>query len=124
MQYEVNMEHKKRACMAIISAAIINHKDYSNVFDYSTATNSPIQVNIMANGYISAFDYSRGGYISGNTNNLFDYITSSYININVVGQQIRGFDYYSAKYFLVIVTGNAVSLYDHETNQWYYYTVT
>lgn len=117
------MEQKKRACIAIISAAIINHKDYSNVFDFSTATYSPVQVNLMANGYISAFDYSRGGYISGCANSLFDYITSSYIYMNVVGQQIYGFDYHTGTHFLAVVTDNAVSIYDYKTNQWHYYTV-
>ena len=118
------METKKRACIAIIAASVSNKRNYSYVYDYLESRYNPIQVNYSNNGYISAFDYSRGGYVSGTIPSLFDYVSSSYISLNVEHDQITVFDYQTSSYCFIRVSGVNVSVYDYKEGRWFYYTIS
>ena len=118
------MEDGKRACIAIIAASIHNKRNYSSVFDYSQSSYIPVSVNFTNNGYVSAYDYHRGGYLTGNIPNLFDYVSSSHINLLFQNSQITGFDFGTSSHFSIQVTNNHVSVFDHNCGCWFYYSVS
>ena len=117
------MKNDKRACFALIAATIVNKHRYNGVRDLCLGTFASIITSSMSDSYLSFFDYSRGGYVSGNKMNLYDYPTSSHVSMIVNGHQINCFDYEIANYVQYTVNGNNVMAYDYQSGKNYQYIV-
>ena len=117
------MKNDKRACFALIAATIVNKHRYNGVHDLCLGTFASIGTSSMSDNYLSFFDYSRGGYVSGNKRSLCDYSTSSYVSIIINGHQIRCFDYEVGNYVQYTVNGNNVTANDYQSGKYYQYIV-
>lgn len=115
------MENYKRACVVAAIAAVFSQKDISSVYDYSMGRYHMYSTN--KNGYnISVYDYTRGGYMQGNVEQLYDYVSGSYISLNFQGNTFNGYDYERGFYFNGNINGTSLSLFDYETTQYYNYS--
>ena len=62
--------------------------------------------------------------LSGYLPNLFDYSTTSYINLRKGVNTIDGFDYHTASYFNVTVNGSNVTIFDYQVAKYYMFSVS
>ena len=76
------MEDYKRACVAAVVAAISSRKNVSSVYDFGKGRYLMYSTNINGRS-ISVYDYSRGGYIQGSLDQVYDYVSGSYISLHV-----------------------------------------
>lgn len=117
------MRDDKRACFALIAATLVNKRMYNRVFDYTASKYVNIGSSNIQSSYLSFFDYNRGGYVSGNPQNLYDYPTSSYVSLRQHGNRLKGYDYETNSYVDFTVHGNAVTVFDYQTSMYYNYSV-
>ncbi len=117
------MKSIQRANIAAIVISYVNNKPIQTVYSYELSKYISMSGSTDKNG-ISAYDYSRSCYISGNctTQNkfsLYDYGESKYIELTIKGNRFEGYDYGSSMHFSGSITGGSVSLYDYQTGQYY-----
>jgi hypothetical protein len=117
------MENYKRVCVAAIAAAIVNSQNISSVYDYDSGQNLFFSTNKIGNE-ISVYDYSRRGYMQGSNEQVYDYVTGSYISIHIKGNSFKGFDYERGNYFDGQIDKRNVSFFDYESAQYYNYFVS
>ena len=119
----LTMDNDKRACVVAAIAAISGQRNISSVYDYYMGGYIMFSVSISGNS-VSVYDYSRGGYMQGSKEQVFDYVTSSYISINVNGNTFSGYDYGDGNYYSGYINSGSISFYDYEHNQYYNYFVS
>lgn len=116
----LTMEDYKRACVAAVAAAIFSRRNISSVYDYGMG-----QYHMYSSNYngsqISIYDYSRGGYMQGNTEQVYDYVSGSYVSLRINGSAFNGYDYESGYYFNGHLSGNSITFYDYEVGQYFNY---
>lgn len=117
------MENYKRVCVAAFAAAIFSSQNISSVYDYDSGQNLFFSTNKKGNE-ISVYDYSRGGYMQGSNEQVFDYVTGSYISIRVKGKAFNGFDFERGNYFNGQINNGNVSFFDYESARYYNYFVS
>lgn len=117
------MDNRKRACIAIIIASYANKQLYSSVFDNTTHRYLFFSLNIIRDS-VSVYDYSRHCYISGRFQCLYDYGSSSYLQINSSSRScFTVYDYQCGQYATVTIVGRHVTIFDYEFHRNYYYDV-
>jgi len=115
------MEDNKRVCVAAVVAAIICKKNVSAVYDYDTSRYLMFSTNRGAN-QISVYDYTRGGYIQGSNQQVYDYITGAYVSIQVNEYSFRGYDFERGYYFNGQINNRNITFYDYEFARYYNYS--
>ena len=118
------MESGKRACFALIAATIVNKRRYNCVCDFQKNEYVNVSSSGLNSNYMSFFDYNRGGYVSGNDRNMYDYPTSAYVSMKVQNNSVSCFDYESCSYVEFKVNSNGISAFDHQTSRNYNYSVS
>lgn len=118
------MEQNKRACFALIAATLVNRCSYSIVYDINASSFINISSSGVNSQYLSFFDYSRGGYISGNETSMYDYPTSSYVSIIIRGNEVDCYDYEYCSHVVFRVNGNCVSAHDFQVSFNYEYSIS
>ena len=113
------METNKRACFAMIAATLVNKHQYNGVYDYHQGRHINVSSSNVTSRTPSFWDYNRGGAISGNTHNMYDYPSSSHVSININGNRVDCYDYESSCHITFTVNNNSVSAYDYETSSHY-----
>ena len=121
---KVRMESGKRACFALIAATIVNKRRYNCVYDFQKSKYVNVSSSGLNSNYMSFFDYNRGGYVSGNDRNMYDYPSSAYVSMNVHNNLVSCFDYESSSYVNFVVSSNGISAYDYQTSKYYNYSVS
>ena len=117
------MRDDKRACFALIAATLVNKRRYNSVYDYSASKYVNVSSSNIQSSYLSFFDYNRGGYISGDFQNLYDFPTSSFVSLQQHGNKLSGYDYETGSNIDFTVHGNDVTVYDYQTYNHYNYSV-
>lgn len=117
------MDSDKRTCFALIAATSVNKRSYNAIYDFQKGRHINIGSTGINSNYMSFFDYSRGGYVSGNKNNMYDYLTSSYVSLNIHNNVVSCYDYESSSFIDFTVNGNGVTAYDYQSSQFYQYSV-
>ena len=118
------MESDKRTCFALIAATLINKHRYNSVFDFQKRKYINVSSSGLNTNYMSFFDYNRGGYISGNENNMYDYPTSSYVSMRVHNNMVSCYDYESSSYIDFTVRSNGIMAFDFQNSCYYNYSVS
>jgi len=120
------MKNHARRVVAIISASIINKKQYSSVYDYKESKYYNISCEITS-GNINSYDYELKCYITGSGNgsniSLYHYGNDKYIDLNINRAHFEGYDYDSSKHYSGDVNGDSISIYDYELQQYFNYSV-
>lgn len=117
------MRDDKRACFALIAATIVNKRRYVSVYDFTVSKHISLSVSGVESNYLSFFDYNRGGYVSGNSESLYDYPTSSFVSLNKRGNTISCYDYETGSFVDFTVSGYGISAYDYQLSTFYNYNV-
>lgn len=117
------MKDDKRACFALIAATLVNKRRYNSIYDYTASKYFNIGASNIQSSYLSFFDYNRGGYVSGNSQSLYDYPTSSYVSLRQHGNKLSAYDYETSSYVDFTVHENAVTVFDYQTSIYYNYSV-
>ena len=118
------MESEKRTCFALIAATIVNKRRYNCVYDFQKGKYVNVSSSGLNSSYMSFFDYNRGGYVSGNERNMYDYPTSAYVSISVHNNSVSCFDYESSSYVDFVVSSNGISAFDYQLSRNYSYSVS
>lgn len=112
------MNLDKQAAIAYI-AALSKNMNISSVYDYNRNRYCFFS-NRGSNGFVNVYDQNRCNFIAGNLPTVYDYNTSSYVQIDVRNGIISGFDYGSSVFFTGNVFDTMVSLYIN--GQYYNYS--
>ena len=118
------MDNVKRACMAAILAVKCGRKSNQNevvIYDYDQSRYLSFYVNNSSDNNFSMYDYERGNYIQGSLNALFDYVTSTFMSLNINGNNFEGYDYESNSFITGNVSDNTIYIFDYQTSSYYYY---
>lgn len=115
------MSPGSRACIAYIAAGLCGSSS-SFVYDYAQSKYINISGTVNFNN-INIYDYDRGCHVAGSASSLYDYCSSSHIQLTMNGTQFNGYDYHSGSHFSGSVNGKTVSIYDYETSAYYNYSV-
>ena len=107
----------------LIAAVIVNQRQYNGVYDYQQSKHISASSSNVETNTPSFWDFNRDGAISGNTQGMYDYPTSSHVSINVQGSRMDCYDYETRSHITFHVNGNSVSAYDFETSSHYNYSV-
>jgi len=75
------------------------------------------------NNKVSIYDYDRNCYISWELKSLYDYWTSTYMELKMMEWgKFTGFDYESSFHFSWEITNKNISIYDYELSQYFNYS--
>ena len=77
---------------------------------------------IGGNARYNIYDYSRGGYIQGSLDQVYDYVSGSYISLHVNGNTFNGYDYERGFYFNGQISNGGISFFDYEMALYYNYS--
>lgn len=80
----------------MIAAVLVNKRQYNGVYDYQQSKHIAISSSNVTTSTPSFWDFNRGGAISGNTQDMYDYPTSSHVSINIQGNRVDCYDYEKA----------------------------
>ena len=116
------MNNGTRACIAFIAGRIISSKIASHIYDYLKSRYINISGSVT-NKNVNIYDYDRGCYFSGSIPSLFDYGTSSYVELKINGNKFSGFDYNDGHYFSGSVNGNSITLYDYGESKHFSFSI-
>jgi hypothetical protein len=115
------MSPEARASIAGICASIANGRRYSHIFDYSRGRYASVMAEVR-DGRVNAYDYDRACHISGTLpSGVFDYGTSSHIELKQANGRISGYDYGEGRHFEATVSGQSISIYDYGTGSYHQY---
>ena len=117
------MEDNKRACFALVAATLVNKKRYNGVYDYHQSCHIAVSSSYVSGKTPNFYDHNRGAAISGNSQGMYDYATSSHVSIHENGKCVDCYDYESSSHITFTVNDNSVSAYDFETSSHYNYSV-
>ncbi len=117
------MEQGKRACFALIAAAIVNRREYLSVYDFQISGHLNITASNVQTNTPSFYDHNRGGAVSGSLNSMYDFPSSSHVSMTLNGNQVNCYDYESGYHINFNVNGNSVSAYDFQTSSHYNFIV-
>lgn len=117
------MKDDKRACFALIAATIVNKRRYVSVYDFTASKHISVSTSGVDSNYLSFFDFNRGGYVSGSSESLYDYPTSSFVSFNKHGNTISCYDYETGSFVDFTVNGYCISAYDYQLSTFYNYNV-
>ena len=115
------MEANKRACFAMVAATLVNRNQYNGVYDYHQGRYIPISSSNVETSTPSFWDYNRGGAVSGNTQSMYDYPSSTNVSININGNRVDCYDYESSSHSTFTVNGSSICAYEYETSSYYNY---
>lgn len=117
------MTDEKRAALAFICGSKYMESMVTRLYDDNRIKYIPY--NIQRNQYgFNMFDYDRRSYLNGNDNQIFDFITDSYIQVVYNGYSFSGVDYQSNNAFNGTVSGNKISIYDYEHKSYFNYIIS
>ena len=117
------MEANKRACFALVAATLVNKKQYHCVYDYYQSKHISVSVSNAESNTPNFYDHNRGASITGNSQGMYDYATSSHVSININGKRGDCYDYESGTYISFSVNGSNVGAYDYEISSHCSYNV-
>ena len=117
------MEQGKRACFALIAAAIVNQREYMSVYDFEKGIHLHISASSVQTIVLSFYDHNRGGAISGSINGMYDFPSSSHVSVMVNDNQVNCYDFESGYHVNYSVNDNNVSAYDFADSCHYNYSV-
>ena len=117
------MNKNQRAIIAAIVMAKNQAKKVDTTYSYEENTYLSFS-GFVSEKRIEAYDYSRGCYVSGNATggnkySLYDYGTSSYIELEIKSNNFTGYDYNSGSFYSGEIQTSSVSLYDYQTGSYY-----
>lgn len=115
------MEDYKRVCVVALIASISCHRNVSSVYDFGKGQYFMYSTN-MSGSSISVYDYSREGYMQGNIDQVYDYISGSYISLQVNGQTFNGYDFERGFYFNGQIGNGVISFFDYEMSLTFNYS--
>jgi hypothetical protein len=107
------MKEHVRTAVAYIAARLIGGSQSSSIYSYSTGKYTQFSGTLNTDS-VSIYDYERGCYISGSSQNMYHYGDSHAITLSVMGSQFQGFDYGTSTHFSGTVNYGSVSLFDYE----------
>lgn len=108
------MDENKKACIAYIIGVSENSLS-TTVYDYGTGTFSSYS-NTGRGDNFQIYDFKRSCYVMGHLSGLYDFGTSSYININKSNNSFSGYDFGTNSYFSGTISGNVVTIYDSQSS--------
>ena len=117
------MEQGKRACFALIAAAIVNRREYLSVYDFQIGGHLSISVSNVKTSTPTFYDHNRGGAISGSLNGMYDFPSSSHVSMTINDNQVNCYDFESGYHISFNVNANSVSAYDFADSCHYNYSV-
>ena len=83
-----------RRAVSIISASLIEQKDYSSIYDYDESSYFNFSCKISQDN-VNVYDYEKNCYISGNGNSnsysLYHYGNSKHIDLNIKQNEFDGY---------------------------------
>jgi len=121
------MNGSTRRAVAYIAGRLIREIPVSTVYDYDKGQYFSLAGDVSKR-QVSVFDYDGGFHVGGSSGDgrsfsLYDYGHSSYISLEIHGNQFRGYDYASGAHFSGRVDTKAVSLYDYGKSKYFNYSV-
>lgn len=116
----LTMEDNKRVCVAAIIAAVSSSRDIHSVYDFYRGQYHIFSTSINGNQF-SVYDYTRGGYMQGSIEQVYDFVSASYISIRINGNSFSGYDYERGFYFNGHVNSGNISFYDYENSGYFNY---
>lgn len=117
------MDNNKRACFALVVAALVNKKRYSYVIDYNQGKQISISSSNVDKRNPSFFDFNRGGAVTGDRNGMYDHVSGSHVSLSIKGKNVGCFDFQTNTHISFTVNRDSVGVFDFETNAYYQYTV-
>lgn len=119
------MTDGKRRCLAFIAVCIVRSSlHYRNVYDHVNKRYSFFAVTRRSDNDIMVFDYDRRNYMGGELPNIYDYHSSSFVQLAINGTEIRVFDYEHGYHLNGNVSGKSINIYDYETGRYYSYYIS
>jgi hypothetical protein len=111
-----------KAPLALIVASLVRKKQFTSVYDMQSGGYG-FYSGQATEQKVSIFDFKNSCFITGNARQLYNFGTSSHINLSVKGSSFTGFDYESGSHFNGSVAGNTVTMYDFSNSQYTRYQV-
>lgn len=115
------MIHSKRRAISLIIGRLIQNKDFTSIYDFSTSSHYHYSGTVSKN--INIYDFSRNSHLTGTDKSIYDFGTNSYIKLDVQENKFSGYDFETNYHFNGTMNGKSITFYDFQDNIFYKFTV-
>lgn len=116
------MQHEVRAAIAAASFAVLTGQTVGRVVDHRDGQSLPVTARAEGDA-VEAYDFRRGGALSGTLPGLFDHAGGTHVDLKRVEDRIEGFHYASGGFFRVVAKGRLAEMFDFADQSWSAFTM-
>jgi hypothetical protein len=116
------MQPHIRAVIAAAAHAFVTGKKVAGLYDHAAGRHLRIAAEARAE-HLQGHDGDRNARFGGTLSELRDAVTGAALNMEVVGDEVRGYDRSSSTHFSAKVSERLVQLYDHAEGTWFAFDV-
>ena len=122
----IQMDNDRRACLAYLVGLVMKQERLGSfLYDHTDLKYRYFRsFEHIANRYVKVFDERRACFMEGYLPLLFDYGSSSFININITQKSFFAFDNATNYHLFGCCSHNIIQILDSQTKKRYYYTLS